>query len=143
MDAAKLSYTNIEVGEAIPPVAKGPVTSELMIRWAAGSGDFSPIHYDKDWALSQGLPGTVIAGPMKAAMLAHYLTNWAGSLSALKSLRCRYRGMDLPGDTLTLYGKVTAKEITKDGGQIVCDIWTQNQRDETTTTGVAKLILPA
>ncbi len=142
MGASKLSYSSIEVGGSIPPVAKGPVTSELMVRWAAGSGDFNPIHYDKVWALSQGLPNTVIAGPMKAAMLAHYLTNWAGSFSALKSLQCRYRGTDLPGDMLTLYGKVTAKEITKEGGQIVCDIWIQNQRGETTTTGVAKLILP-
>jgi len=143
MGAARLSFTNIKVGDAIPPVTKGPVTSELMVRWAAGSGDFNPIHYDKDWALNQGLPSTVIAGPMKAAMLAHYLTHWAGSLSALKSLQCRYRGMDGAGDTLTLYGKVTAIEITKDGGQIVCDVWTQNQRGETTTTGVGKLILPA
>ena len=142
MDATKSSHTHIKTGDAIPPVTKGPVTSELMVRWAAGSGDFNAIHYDKDWALSQGLPSTVIAGPMKAAMLAHYLTHWAGSLSALKALQCRYRGMDVAGDTLTLCGKVTAVEMTKDGRQIVCEVWTQNQRGETTTTGVGKLILP-
>lgn len=143
MNSAKLSHREVKIGDAIPPVAKGPVTSELMVRWAAGSGDFNAIHYDKDWALSQGLPSTVIAGPMKAAMMAHYLANWAGSLSVLKSLVCRYRGMDVAGDTLTLFGKVTAVEITKDGKQIVCDVWTENQRGETTTTGVGKLLVPA
>src|SRR4030042_5832174 len=99
MDAAKSSHSNIKVGDTIPPVVKGPITSELMVRWAAGSGDFHPIHYDKDWALREGLPSTVISGLMKAAMLAHYLTNWADSLSALKSLECRYQGMDVAGDT--------------------------------------------
>ena len=142
MAAEERYYEEVEVGGPLPSETKGPVTTDLMVRWAAGSGDFNPIHYDKDWALSQGLPGVVVAGPMKAAMLAHFAARWAGSLHRVKALQCRYRAMDLPGDVLTLGGKVIAKEVTDAGGQVVCEVWTKNQRGEVTTMGSVTLILP-
>ena len=128
----------VAVGDLIPTVTKGPITSGLIARWAAGSGDFNPIHYDKDWALSEGLPNTVIAGPMKAAMLAQYLVDWAGgNPRAIRSLTCRYRGMDLTGDTLTLSGKVTKKE----NRTISVELTVHNQRGELSTSATAEVHL--
>ena len=142
MRTGQLHYEEVEVGSFLPPVTRGPIASELLVRWAAGSGDFNPIHYDKDWALSQGLPNVVIAGPMKAAMLANFVANWASDVASVKMLQCRYTAMDVPGDTLTLSGKIIAKELIKDGGKVVCEIWIQNQRGEITVKGTATLILP-
>ena len=142
MSGSELHYEEVKKGSALPSVTKGSITTETMVRWAAGSGDFNPIHYDKGWALSEGLPDVVVAGPMKTAMLAQFIANWTGNAGSLKTLECRYRAMDAPGDTLTLGGRVTEKELTEGQGRVVCEVWIRNQREETTVTGTATLILP-
>lgn len=134
-----VNFHNVAVGDLLTVRKKGPITSGLIARWAAGSGDFNPIHYDKDWALSEGLPTTVIAGPMKAAMLAQYVVDWVGGdLRLVRSLKCRYRGMDLTGDTLTLSGRV----VKKDNQTVSLELAVHNQRGELSTSATAEVLLP-
>jgi acyl dehydratase len=143
MRVVERNFESVKVGSEIPSEQKGPITTMQMVRWAAGSGDFNPIHYDKDFALSAGLPSVIMAGPMKAAMLAHFLCRWAGSLGSVRSMECRYRGMDVPGNTLIIGGKVTEKIANSKGGWVVCEVWTENQNGEVTTTGTARILLEA
>lgn len=121
---------------------RGPVTTEMMARWAAGSGDFNPIHYDKTEALRQGLPDVIIAGPMKFAMMLDCLTAWAGSQRAIRSAKTRYLGMDVPGAVFTFHARVAAAERGERTGRVQLDIRIVNQKGETTTQGSAVLELP-
>ena len=62
--------------------------------WAAGSGDFYQIHYDKDFAQGTGLKGLIVHGALKNAFLGQLLHDWIGEKGQLRRFGCSYRGMD-------------------------------------------------
>lgn len=141
--ATSLRFEDVQTGMELPSVAFGPLTTQDLVRWAAASGDYNPIHYDKDIAHAQGLPTVVVHGPLKLALCATMLTEWIGPRGRLKRLGSSYRGMDFPGDTLTCGGQVMAKSVDENGEQCVdCEIWVENQRGERTTKGTARVSLP-
>ncbi len=143
MSPATHVFGEFHVGQEIALGSRGPITTEMMAHWAAGSGDFNPIHYDKTEALRQGLPDVIIAGPMKFAMLLDCLTDWAGGQAFVKQARTRYLGMDTPGTVFTFTAKVVAVEPLAGGGRVMLDVTVTNQEGKVNTTGSATLELPA
>lgn len=55
------------VPESLGPVEIS-VTREQLVRYAAASGDFNPIHYDTLTAQSFGLPGVIIHGMLSMGL---------------------------------------------------------------------------
>ena len=140
--AVPVFWEDVQEGMEIPSMVKHPTTRQL-VQYAGASGDFYEIHYDKDFAQGTGLPGPILHGALKNAFLAQLVTDWIGEHGTLKKLSCQYRGMDVPGDTLTCKGTVTSK-YTEDGRKTVdCQIWLENSKGERTTPGSATVILPS
>ena len=135
-------WDDVEVGDELPSVVKSPSTRELA-KYAGASGDFYEVHYDKDFAVEIGLPGIIVHGALKNAYLAQVVTGWMGPDGELKRLSVRYRGADVPYDTLTCSGRVT-KKYEQDGAYLVdCALTLENGRGEQTTTGTATVQLPS
>ncbi len=135
-------YEDIEVGSEIPPVEKDPTTQQL-VKYAGASGDFYQIHYDKDFALANKLPGVILHGALKNGFLGQLMTNFAGEHGWLQKLSVQYRGMDVPGVKLIARGKVTKKYAQSDRHLVECEIWLENAKGEKTTPGSATVILPS
>ena len=135
-------YEDVEVGTEIAPLSKHPSTTQL-VRWAGATQDPARIHYDKDFAQSVKLPGQIVHGLLKWQFFIQMLTDWIGVDGSIKKVSCRYRDLDLPGDTITCKGKVTRKYI--EGGEhcIECEIWLGNEREERTTFGSAVVTVPS
>ncbi|HEY1851464.1 MAG TPA: MaoC/PaaZ C-terminal domain-containing protein [Candidatus Binataceae bacterium] len=135
-------YEDVEVGLELPSLKKDPSTQQL-VKYAGASGDFYQIHYDKDFALKNHLPGVILHGALKNAFLGQLMTDFAGELGWLRKLSVQYRGMDQPGTPVTCKGKVIKKYI--DGGNhlVDCEIWLENAQGEKTTPGSATVILPS
>jgi len=141
--AEQVYYEDINVGDEIPKLAKNCSTQQLVM-WAAGSGDFYQIHYDKDFALALGtLPGIIVHGALKHAFLGQMLHDWAGDKGRIKKYGCQYRGMDVPNQNITCRGVVTNK--TQEGGLnlVELDIWTEKDGGEKTSPGKATVVLPS
>jgi len=138
----QLFYKDITEGEDITPLVKQPTTTQLVM-WASASGDFNPIHYDKEYALKQGLPGIIVHGQLSAAFLGQMLTDWIGDQGHLKKLSLSYKGMNLPGELLTCRGTVTRKYTEGNQHLIALKIWSENPRGEKTLTGAAVVSLPS
>ena len=140
--SGQVFWEDVEVGMEIPALVKKP-TSQQLVRWAGASGDFYQIHYDKDFALGNNLPGIIVHGALKSAWLGQLVGDWVGLKGFVKKFGCSYRGMDVPGDTLTLKGKVTGKRV--EGGErlVELDIWMENGKGEKTTPGQAMVALPS
>jgi acyl dehydratase len=80
--------------------AEGPIAKSAsrvdLVRYAAASGDFNPVHYDHDAARNAGLPGIVVHGLLAMA--------WASQLPAAASkrpdplvdMKARFRAAVLP-----------------------------------------------
>jgi acyl dehydratase len=138
----ELYYEDVEINAEIPLLVKHPTTQQL-VKWAGASEDFYPIHYDKDFALSQGLPGVIVQGKLKFAYLAQMILDWVGEGGKLRSLDVRYRGIDLHDEDLICKGSVTKKFIQGNEHRLECKVWTENPKGEKTTTGSAIIILPS
>lgn len=135
-------WEDYEKGQEIPSLVKKPTTQDL-VKWAGASGDFYQIHYDKDFALNSRLPGVIVHGALKSAWLGQLLGDWVGERGTIKKFNCSYRGMDVPGDTLTCKGKITKKYIEGDAYLLELDIWIENGKGENTTPGTALVALPS
>ena len=140
--AKEVIWEDVEVGSEVTPLAKN-ATSQQLVRWAGGSGDFYQIHYDKDFALNNDLPGTIVHGALKSAWLGQMLGDWVGESGTVKSFGCSYRGMDVPADDLTCKGTVTNKYVEGDEHCVECEIWLENSKGEKTTPGTAVVVLPS
>jgi acyl dehydratase len=133
------TFEHIQVGDELPLLLKRPTTRQL-VQYAGASGDFYEIHYDKDFAIAQGLPGVIIHGALKSAWLAQLVTDWMGSRGKLRSIAVRYRDMDVPGDVLTCTGTVVEKDDIL--GTVRCELALTNGAGNVTTTGEAVVVLP-
>ena len=140
--AKQFYYEDVEAGSEIPAVEKNPTTQQL-VRYAGASGDFYQIHYDKDFALANKLPGVILHGALKNAFLGQLVTDFAGEHGWLRKLSVQYRGMDVPGVKLLARGKVTRKWVEGDNHLVECEIWIENAKGEKTTPGSATVILPS
>ena len=130
------------VGSEIAPLVKQPTPRQLVM-WAGASGDYNPIHYDRDFAQSRGLPSVIVQGQLVGSFLGQLITDWAGEHGMLKSLGCSYRGMNYPGEAVTCKGKVTKKYIDNGKHYVECNIWAENAKGEKTVSGRATVILPS
>jgi len=135
-------YEDVNEGTEIPALTKHPTTRQLVM-WAGGSGDFYEIHYDKDFARSQGLDGVIVHGRLKLAFMGQLITDWIGTEGVLKKLTCQYRGMDVPDQDITVKGKVTKKYLKNGEHSVELDVSTENPTGEKTTLGTAAVVLPS
>jgi acyl dehydratase len=138
----QLYYQDVSLGREITPLLKEPTTKQLVM-WAGAVGDYMPIHYDKDFARSRGLSGVIVHGQLVGAFLGQMVTDWIGEGGILKKLSCSYKGMNYPGEVLTLRGKVTKKYVEDGQHYVGCSLWAENAMGEKTASGTAIVILPS
>ena len=135
-------YEDIEAGSEIPALVKCPTTMQL-VKFAGASGDYYQIHYDKDFAMANGLPGVIVHGWLTLSFLGQMITDWMGEGGILVKLGGSYRGMNYPGEDIICQGKVTKKYIEDDKHYVRLEIWAENPAGERTTPGSAVVILPS
>ena len=140
--AKQLFWEDVTEGMDLSTLVKNPTTQQL-VKYAGASGDYYQIHYDKDYAIDNGLPGPILHGALKNAFLGQLMTDFAGAEGMLRRLSCQYRGMDVPGEPITAKGTVTRKYQEGDQSLVDCDIWLENSRGEKTTPGSATVALPS
>jgi len=154
--AKQLYWEDVKVGDEITPMSKSG-TTQMVVKWAGGSGDFIPLHYDYIYMTkTQGLDGPIIHGGLKRQWMIHMLTEWTGDPGTIKKFSCEYRGIDYcrPMKTRTepmegepwpwqCKGKVTKKYTEGGEHYLDCDVWVENGKGEITTPGRATLALPS
>ena len=138
----QVHFEDVQEGQEIPQLKKNCSTQQLVM-WAAGSGDFYQIHYDKDFAQSTGLKGLIVHGALKHAFLGQLLHDWVGDQGRIKKFGCQYRGMDEPNQDITCRGVVTRKYSEGDQSFVELDIWTENPQGQKTSPGTALVTLPS
>ena len=124
-------------GKALPSLIKH-ITQEKINLYAEASGDFNPIHLDKDFAAQTPLGGTIAHGMLILAYISEMMTlafNKAW-LSGGK-LSVRFKAPARPGDTITVTGKVDSIQNKDSVMYANCSIACHNQTDEAVIAGEA------
>ena len=106
----------MEKGDSIPELRVTP-DKYLPHRYAGASGDFNPIHIDREFATQVGLPRNILHGLYTMAQVARANAALAdGDPRALKRLSVQFRGIGLPESEITVTG--TVKEV-RDGRAVI------------------------
>lgn len=135
-----VTWNQITEGMSIPELKKNCSTQQLVL-WAAASGDFYQIHYDKDFAINTGLTDIIVHGALKHAFLGQLLHDWLGHNGKIVRFGCSYRGMDYPNQDILCRGIVTRKYEQDGQKRVDLEIWTENPEGKKTTPGTATVII--
>jgi acyl dehydratase len=127
----------MDVGDSIPELRVTP-DRFLPHRYAGASGDFNPIHIDKELATQVGLPGNILHGLYGMALVARANAAAAGGdPRALRRLTVQFRGMGLPEKEIAVTGVVTAT----DGEAATVDTVAEQSGNQIIKNAVAELRL--
>jgi acyl dehydratase len=100
----------MDVGDSIPELRVTP-DRFLPHRYAGASGDFNPIHIDRELATQVGLPGNILHGLYGMALVARAnVAAVGGDPRSLKRLSVQFRGMAVPEEEIVVTGTVAAVE---------------------------------
>jgi acyl dehydratase len=134
------SFENLAVGDELAPLTKTLDRSQLVL-YAAGSGDFNPLHYDPEFPQAVEIGDNIVHGRLKYAALGQLVSDWLGHAGVLRRLSASYRGMDRRGETFTCRGRVSNVH-DEDGRRVVeLELWTENAEGKRTTDGAAEVVL--
>jgi acyl dehydratase len=171
--AAPRWWEDVEVGDPLDTVLKGPSTVTGFVAFTQGWGSLyvrahapafqmfrdhpalgipndqgvpeppERVHWDSDLARAVGVPAAYDYGPERISWLGHLMTNWIGDDGFLRRLNVQVRRHNIIGDLTTCNGSVRAKWIDGDAHLVECDVWGDNQRGERTCLGRAVAELPS
>ncbi len=136
----QIFFEDILPGTELPPLTR-EIAYGHLVAYAAASRDLYAIHLNPDVARASGLPGVIVHGALKAAVLGQLLTHWMGEFGTLRSLDVEFRGIDVPG-RITARGVIVQTSMRDGRALVECDIWIENAAGTRTTTGRAEVLLP-
>ncbi len=86
------------------------LTRDSLVRYAGASGDFNPIHYRDDIAVSVGLPGVLAHGMLTMGLAVQPVVDWLGDRGWVSDYQVRFTRPVLvdaaDGATVTVVAKV-------------------------------------
>jgi acyl dehydratase len=135
-------FDDVEVGQEIPTI-RLPLTVPVMVRWCAAIEIWRRDHYDLEYARTQaGLPNIVGSGAWTHACLHSLLSRWAGPDGWVFKVSQRVQSMMLPGDTLTGWGRVTARRESDGLGYVDLALGMKKDDGGEAVTGAGVVVLP-
>ena len=141
--AHTMFYEDVALGTEIPPLAKGPLTTAHLMRWSAAMENWHKIHYDKPFALGHDkLPGLLINGSLKQQFVLQLLKDWVGPGGWVWKVSFQFRAMNLVGETLSVWGRVTARRDGPGYGLVDLELGIVNEENMESTPGTATVALP-
>ncbi|MBI3185797.1 MAG: hypothetical protein HYZ28_26975 [Myxococcales bacterium] len=94
--------------------------------YAGASGDFNPIHIDKEVGMMAGLGGNILQGLCTMAWAVEAAVNFVGDPGRITRAKVRFSKPVMVDDTITYEGRVASTE----GGKLVMEISAKNQKGE-------------
>lgn len=165
-------WEEVNEGDELPVMFKGPMTVTGFIAYAQGWGglyiranklawkliDAHPgvgiknrfgipdvperVHWEEDFALEVGAPGAYDYGPERTSWLTHQLTNWMGDTGFLHKTTCQVRRHNPEGDLLFIKGRVKRKFFEDGKHMVEIEQEARNQDDELSAVGTGIVMLP-
>ncbi|TMA90284.1 MAG: hypothetical protein E6J63_08345 [Deltaproteobacteria bacterium] len=134
--ARSFYWSELRVGDDLPPLTKPAIDRVQIVRYAASSGDFNRLHLDEPYAHAVGFPGLFAPGMLALAFVGQLLTAWLRR-GHVRKLGARFIKIVWPGDELTCRGRIA--ELRKENGACYADVelWAENQKGELVLRGQA------
>lgn len=94
-----MQLSDLQVGQVIAQKSY-EITRDSLVRYAGASGDFNPIHYRDDIAVSVGLPGVLAHGMLTMGLSVQPVVDWVGDSAKIVDYGVRFtKPVVVPKDT--------------------------------------------
>ena len=84
-----VDYSSLTKGDVVAEESFH-LTRDNLVRYAGASGDFNPIHYRDDVAVSVGLPGVLAHGMLTMGLAVQPVSNWVGDPARVVDYQVRF-----------------------------------------------------
>lgn len=84
-----VDYSSLTKGDVVAEESFH-LTRDTLVRYAGASGDFNPIHYRDDVAISVGLPGVLAHGMLTMGLAVQPVSNWVGDPARIVDYQVRF-----------------------------------------------------
>lgn len=139
----QIYWEDVLEGQQLPDYCLGPITTTHLFRWSAAIENWHRIHYDRDFAIRHDkLPDVLMQGSWKQSIIPQYLKNWVLPDGWVWKASFQHRAMLVPGDSLTVWGRVSRKYENQNLGFIEMDVGIRNQNAVESCPGFATVLLP-
>ena len=106
-----IAVEQLTVGDEVATVTYR-FTRDSLVRYAGASGDFNPIHYRDDVAVSVGLPGVLAHGMLTMGVAVQPVVEWIGDPGRVRGYQVKFTRPVLvdpsEGAEITVLAKVGA-----------------------------------
>jgi acyl dehydratase len=166
-------FEDVEVGDKLPTMPKGPMTVTGFIAYAQGWGGLyiranrlawkqvqahpglgirnrfnipdcpERVHWEPEMALMVGAPGAYDYGPERCSWLTQHLTDWMGDAGFLVRATSKLRRHNPEGDLLFIDGAVTGKRVENGRHLVDVEQEARNQDGELSVVGMGTVALPS
>jgi 3-hydroxybutyryl-CoA dehydratase len=138
MTSITRSFEDLKVGMQDSMSKK--ITQELVNQFAEVSGDFNPVHVDKEYGKTSIFGDNIAHGMIGAAMISAVLGNkLPGVGSIYLSQDLKFRAPVYFGDVITAHVEIT--ELDEEKKKIKLNAWCQNQDEKKVVSGTAHIYL--
>ena len=139
----QLYWEDVLEDHQLPDYCIGPITTTHIFRWSAAIENWHRIHYDKEFAVGHDkLPDVLMQGSWKQSIIPQYLKDWVLPEGWVWKASFQHRAMLVPGDLLTVWGRVVRKYETEDLGYVDLEVGIKNQNSTESCPGFATVLLP-
>lgn len=133
-------FDELQVGDALPPLALPPIDRTTLALFAGASNDHNPMHIDIDFARRGGMPDVFAHGMLSMAYLGRLLTQWVDQ-RRIRQVNARFAGITHLADQITCTGKVVEKFEADGERRVKLQIQTANQDGQVKIVGDATVAL--
>lgn len=89
------------------PTLRLEVSYLRCVQCVAATRDFNPLHYDREYARSAGMPDVFLNTMTYQGLFGRLVTTWSGRDSFVRRLAFEMLKPTIPGDTIEISGHVT------------------------------------
>jgi len=128
---------DVKPGDLLPPMVKNASRAQLFL-FSAATNNAHRIHYDREYAQSEGHADLLVHGPLQGAWLHQFVANWAGPRARVLALSWQNRGRAYPERNLTFRGRVSAVR----GDEVLLEVWEEDDTDAVLMPATARVRFP-
>jgi len=115
---------------------KKSITLDLIKDYAEASGDFNPIHIDKEFGLKSQFKNNIAHGMMIASSISELMyKNFGENWSKNGNMKIKFKLPIFPNDEITTEGTIKKTEEVSEGTLIKCNITVKNHHDQIAISG--------
>ena len=141
-----LTTANIKVGTQLTPLVKH-MTLQNMTLFSGGEGRAEKVNLHTDAAAAErdtGLKQPFASGRMSLGYACELMSRFVGTdlFSRTGTIDFKFIKPVMPGDTITVHGRVSEVKPAPEGALVTVEIYCENQKGEKTSVGSGSAVVP-